>query len=400
MLELMVTGGMDLFRGLRMIIPPAWQNVETMDADLRAFYEYNSLHMEPWDGPAGVVLTDGRYAVCLLDRNGLRPSRWVTTKNGYITLASEIGVWDYKPEDVIAKGRVGPGQILAVDTETGQVLHSDDIDNRLKSRHPYKQWLRQNALRIQATLDDDHGVASYDADQLKQFMKMFQVTFEERDQVLRPLGEQGQEAVGSMGDDTPMAILSRRIRSPYDYFRQQFAQVTNPPIDPLREAIVMSLETCLGVEAEHLRGSPAPCQPGDPHHSGDLAGEVADHHDPGPPGLRPPLHRPQLRRVDGPGGRGAQHRRPGRGGRARRQGAADPQRPPYRSRQTAGACCPGRRCGAPPPGADRAALRLQHPGGDRHRPRSAPFRGADRLRRLGGLSVPRLRGAGRPDPHR
>lgn len=148
MLELMVTGGMDLFRGLRMIIPPAWQNVETMDADLRAFYEYNSLHMEPWDGPAGVVLTDGRYAVCLLDRNGLRPSRWVTTKNGYITLASEIGVWDYKPEDVIAKGRVGPGQILAVDTETGQVLHSDDIDNRLKSRHPYKQWLRQNALRI------------------------------------------------------------------------------------------------------------------------------------------------------------------------------------------------------------------------------------------------------------
>ena len=256
MLELMVTGGMDLFRGLRMIIPPAWQNVETMDADLRAFYEYNSLHMEPWDGPAGVVLTDGRYAVCLLDRNGLRPSRWVTTKNGYITLASEIGVWDYKPEDVIAKGRVGPGQILAVDTETGQVLHSDDIDNRLKSRHPYKQWLRQNALRIQATLDDDHGVASYDADQLKQFMKMFQVTFEERDQVLRPLGEQGQEAVGSMGDDTPMAILSRRIRSPYDYFRQQFAQVTNPPIDPLREAIVMSLETCLGVEQNIFEEAP------------------------------------------------------------------------------------------------------------------------------------------------
>jgi glutamate synthase (NADPH/NADH) large chain len=121
MLELMVTGGIDLFRGVRMIIPPAWQNVETMDADLRAFYEYNSMHMEPWDGPAGVVLTDGRYAVCLLDRNGLRPARWVTTTNGYITLASEIGVWDYQPEDVIAKGRVGPGQILAVDPETGQV---------------------------------------------------------------------------------------------------------------------------------------------------------------------------------------------------------------------------------------------------------------------------------------
>lgn len=207
------------------------------------------MHMEPWDGPAGVVLTDGRHAVCLLDRNGLRPARWVTTKNGYITLASEVGVWDYKPEDVLAKGRVGPGQILAVDTHTGKVLHTDDIDNRLKAQQPYKKWLRQNALRIQSTLDDnDHGSAFYDADQLKQYMKMYQVTFEERDQVLRPLAEQGQEAVGSMGDDTPMAVLSRRVRSPYDYFRQQFAQVTNPPIDPLREAIVMSLETCLGAE--------------------------------------------------------------------------------------------------------------------------------------------------------
>lgn len=232
-----------------MIIPPAWQNVETMDADLRAFYEYNSMHMEPWDGPAGVVLTDGRHAVCLLDRNGLRPARWVTTKNGYITLASEVGVWDYQPEDVIAKGRVGPGQILAVDTHTGQILHTSDIDNRLKAQHPYKKWLRGTALRIQSTLDDnDHGSAVYDVDQLKQYMKMFQVTFEERDQVLRPLAEQGQEAVGSMGDDTPMAVLSHRVRSPYDYFRQQFAQVTNPPIDPLREAIVMSLETCLGAE--------------------------------------------------------------------------------------------------------------------------------------------------------
>lgn len=197
MLELMVTGGIDLFRGVRMIIPPAWQNVETMDPDLRAFYEYNSMHMEPWDGPAGVVMTDGRYAVCLLDRNGLRPARWVTTKNGFITLASEIGVWNYQPEDVIAKGRVGPGQIFAVDTETGQILDTDAIDNRLKSRHPYKQWLRKNALRIQATMEDnDHGSAFYDVDQLKQYMKMYQVTFEERDQVLRPLGEQGYEAVG------------------------------------------------------------------------------------------------------------------------------------------------------------------------------------------------------------
>lgn len=249
MLELLVTGGIDMFRALRMMIPPAWQNVETIDADLRAFYEFNSIHMEPWDGPAGVVLTDGRHAVCLLDRNGLRPARWVTTKNGYITLASEVGVWNYDQKDVIAKGRVGPGQILAVDTHTGEMLNTQAIDDKLKVKHPYKQWLKQNALRIQATLTDGpQGEASYHGEALAQYMKMFQVTFEERDQVLRPLAEQGQEAVGSMGDDTPMAVLSGRVRSLYDYFRQQFAQVTNPPIDPLREEVVMSLETCLGSE--------------------------------------------------------------------------------------------------------------------------------------------------------
>ncbi|SFM25833.1 glutamate synthase large subunit [Halopseudomonas yangmingensis] len=249
MLELLVTGGMDLFRAVRMIVPPAWQNVETMDADLRAFYEYNSMHMEAWDGPAGLVLTEGRHAVCMLDRNGLRPARYVITRNGYITLASEIGVWNYRPEDVVSKGRVGPGQILAVDTQTGELLHTDEIANRLKSRHPYRKWLKENALRLQGRLDDrDHGSDFLEPERLNQYMKMFQVSFEERDQVLRPLGENGQEAVGSMGDDTPMAVLSSRVRSVYDYFRQQFAQVTNPAIDPLREAVVMSLETCLGAE--------------------------------------------------------------------------------------------------------------------------------------------------------
>lgn len=249
MLEILLAGGVDLFRAVRMMIPPAWQNVDTMDNDLRAFYEYNSMHMEPWDGPAGIVLTDGRYAVCLLDRNGLRPSRWVMTKNGYITVASEIGTYSYQPEDVVAKGRVGPGQILAVDTYTGEVLHTDDIDGRLKAAHPYKQWLKENATRIEATLDKEHDAFKpMSSDELKKYMKMFQVTFEERDQILRPLAESGQEAVGSMGDDTPMAVLSSRVRSVSDYFRQKFAQVTNPPIDPLREAIVMSLETCIGRE--------------------------------------------------------------------------------------------------------------------------------------------------------
>ncbi|MCE7524469.1 glutamate synthase large subunit [Alloalcanivorax xenomutans] len=249
MLEVLLSGGMDLFRAARMMVPPAWQNVETMDADLRAFYEYNSMHMEPWDGPAGLVMTDGRYAVCMLDRNGLRPARWVITKNGFITLSSEIGVYSYQPEDVVAKGRVGPGRILAVDIEKGELLQTEDIDNRLKVRHPYRQWLKDHALRIEADyLPGTKHIDDIKPEELLSYQKFFQVSFEERDQVLRPLAEAGQEATGSMGDDTPMAVLSQRQRPLYDYFRQQFAQVTNPPIDPLREAIVMSLETCIGAE--------------------------------------------------------------------------------------------------------------------------------------------------------
>jgi glutamate synthase (NADPH/NADH) large chain len=249
MLEVLLAGGIDMFRALRMMIPPAWQNVETMDADLRAFYEYNSMHMEAWDGPAGVVMTDGRYAVCLLDRNGLRPARWVITRNGFITLASEVGTYGYRPEDVVAKGRVGPGQILAIDTQSGEVLQSRDVDNRLKKTKPYKRWLRDNALRLETKLNQQTPFFQLmDPESLQQHMKMFMVSFEERDQVLRPLSESGQEAVGSMGDDTPMAVLSEKVRSVADYFRQKFAQVTNPPIDPLRETVVMSLETCLGAE--------------------------------------------------------------------------------------------------------------------------------------------------------
>ena len=248
MLEVLLIGGMDLYRAARMLVPPAWQNVEHMDEDLKAFYEYNSMHIEPWDGPAGLVLTDGRRAVCTLDRNGLRPSRWVITKDDHITVASEIGVYEYAPEDVVAKGRLGPGQILSVDTATGELLHTDDIDERLKNGQPYKQWLSESATRIEASLAKDVAENGLSKDQINTAMKMFQVSFEECDQVLRPLAESGQEAVGSMGDDTPMAVLSEKQRSIYDYFRQQFAQVTNPPIDPLREAIVMSLETCIGKE--------------------------------------------------------------------------------------------------------------------------------------------------------
>ena len=258
MLELLTTSGMDLYQAIRLIMPPTWQNMEDMDADLRSFYIYNSMHMEAWDGPAGVVLTDGRFAACVLDSNGLRPSRWVMTKNGYITAASEIGVNDYSPEDVIAKGRVGPGQILVIDTQEGKIMHSDDVADYLKVRQPYAEWVRENTSYLESKLSEDTAALLPLSDEEgEKHMKMFQVTFEETDQVFRPLAEKGAEGTGSMGDDTPIAVLSKHVRPLYDYFRQQFAQVTNPPIDSLRETIVMSLETRLGRELNIFKETPA-----------------------------------------------------------------------------------------------------------------------------------------------
>jgi glutamate synthase (NADPH/NADH) large chain len=250
MLEALLAGGMDVFRAMRLLIPPAWQNVDTMDADLKAFYEYHRMHMEPWDGPAGIVLTDGRYAACVMDRNGLRPARYVITADRHITLASEIGVYDYAPVDVEVKGRLRPGEMLAADTATGELLLPSDIDARLKARQPYRKWIKARKRQLKATLENEPLASSpMPRRDLQVYEKLFQVTFEERDQVLRVLAEGGQEAVGSMGDDTPLPVLSRRPRALYDTFRQQFAQVTNPPIDPLREQIVMSLEVSFAGES-------------------------------------------------------------------------------------------------------------------------------------------------------
>jgi len=247
MLELLLVGGTEIHKAIRMLVPPAWQNVEDMDPDLRAFYEYNSMHMEAWDGPAGLVVTDGRYAVCTLDRNGLRPSRWVLTDNDVFTIASEVGVHHYEPKSVVAKGRLGPGQILTVDTYTGDLLTTSDIDKQLKDSAPYREWLRKESMRLE-NLRFDGPKPLVDKQQLAAYQQLHGVSLEERNQVLKPLTEGAQEGVGSMGDDTPMAVLSNKQRSIFDYFRQKFAQVTNPPIDPLREAVVMSLETCVGRE--------------------------------------------------------------------------------------------------------------------------------------------------------
>jgi len=252
MLELFLVGGMDVFRAMRILIPPAWQAEPDMSPDLKAFYEFNSMHVEPWDGPAGVVMTNGTVAACNLDRNGLRPARYVITRDDLITLASEIGVWDYAEADVVEKGRVGPGEMFAVDTTTGKLWRSNEIDSQLKARRPYADWLAENVIRI---LNNDEQEAAA-AEQFMRdspynfpiFQKLFGVSNEEREQVIRVMAEDSVEATGSMGDDTPMAVMSRLPRSVYDYFRQQFAQVTNPAIDSLREQSTMSLETLFGRE--------------------------------------------------------------------------------------------------------------------------------------------------------
>ena len=268
MLEVLLMGGLDPLHAMRLLVPPAWHGLDSIDSDLRAFYEYYSVHMEPWDGPAGIVFTDGRYAACTLDRNGLRPARYVITRNRVLTIASETGVWDYAPEDVVRKGKLGPGDMIALDLQTGTLLESTDIDQLLKTRYPYKTWLKKGVKYLESDLVDPRLAAEpMDRDTLSLYQKMFNVSSEERDEIIRVLAEDESEAVGSMGDDTPMPVLSHKVRSLYDYFRQQFAQVTNPPIDPLRESIVMSLQTQIGPECnifvpapEHARqivlGSP------------------------------------------------------------------------------------------------------------------------------------------------
>ena len=257
MLELLVVGGMPLPQAVRILIPPAWQTADNLDGDLRAFYEFFAFHQEAWDGPAGLVMCDGRYAVCALDRNGLRPARWTLTDDRKLIVASETGVVDVDPARVEARGRLGPGQLLVADLQTGRLLNTEQIDNGLKTLHPWQDWLKQGIKYLDSELVDVHMAAEpFDADTLATYQKMFNLSREERREVIQVLAETQAEAVGSMGDDTPMPVLSTRIRSLFDCCRQQFAQVTNPPIDSLRERIVMSLETAVGRKGNIFRPGP------------------------------------------------------------------------------------------------------------------------------------------------
>ncbi len=221
MLELLQASGMDLLKAMRMLVPPATQSLEYKDSDLAAFYEYHSLNIEPWDGPAGIVVFDGRYAACTLDRNGLRPARWLRTRDRRFMVASEAGVFDVPVDEIEAKGKLGPGQMIAADLARGELLDSDAIDAVNRGRAPYKRWLKQGMTYLHSELIDPNLTdAPFERDTLAGFQKLFQLTREEREHVLRPLAETEQEAIGSMGDDVPMATLSQQVRPLYDRFRQ------------------------------------------------------------------------------------------------------------------------------------------------------------------------------------
>jgi glutamate synthase (NADPH/NADH) large chain len=248
-LELLLIGGIALPTAMRILVPPAWSAREDVDADLAAFYEYYGLHTEPWDGPAGLVMCDGRYAACALDRNGLRPARWALSDDRHLIVASEAGIWDYPDSAIVEKGRLGPGEMIAVDFAEHRLLKSADIDALNRGLAPFKQWLRDGVTYLESHLIDPSLAAEPFPDgTLARFQKLFGLSREERDTVLTALAEDGVEATGSMGDDTPVAAMSGEARPLYDYFRQAFAQVTNPPIDPLRETAVMSLVTQIGPE--------------------------------------------------------------------------------------------------------------------------------------------------------
>ncbi|MBF2755943.1 MAG: glutamate synthase large subunit [Gammaproteobacteria bacterium AqS3] len=252
MLDILLAGGVPLPKALRMLVPPAWENRGDLPQHLRDYYRFTSLQMEPWDGPAGIVLSDGESAVCLLDRNGLRPARYTRTKSGWVVLASESGVCSIPPGEVEREGRIGPGEMLIVDTRRGVLERSDEVDSRMSRRHPYGAWLEHvSRLEVEPGARDLELVRP-DLDDITVSQKRFLMTLESQRQVVLPLAEAAQEGTGSMGDDTPIAVLSQQQRPLYDCFRQMFAQVTNPPIDSLRETRVMSLNSCLGAEGNML----------------------------------------------------------------------------------------------------------------------------------------------------
>ena len=246
-LEFLYVNGMDFFKAARSVIPAPWHNAPHMDPDLKAFYEYVSNSYEPWDGPAAVSMTDGRYIGCVLDRNGLRPAKYIITKDNRLLISSEYGVIDTPEEEILKRGRLKSGEMMGLDLKYGRVLSNSDINNYLKNKDPYEQWLNQNMTYLQEHAHDSSTVfPKQPKEEVEAKQRYFNYTLELIKEVIKPMIEEGKETTASMGDDTPLAAFSTEHRSFSDFFKQKFAQVTNPPIDPIREKIVMSLNTGFG----------------------------------------------------------------------------------------------------------------------------------------------------------
>ena len=248
--EFLMLSGLSLPQAMAILVPESFNDKNPISEDLKAFYEYHSILMEPWDGPAALLFSDGRYAGGMLDRNGLRPSRYTITKGGMMVVASEVGVMDFEPGDVVSKGRLQPGKILLIDTQEGKIYYDGEIKEQLAKAHPYREWLNENRVQLEKLKSGRHvenSVSDYDK-------KLITFGFgqEDIDKTIIPMATAGQEPVAAMGNDTPLAVISDRPQVLFNYFRQQFAQVTNPAIDPIREELVMSLTEYIGAVGTNI----------------------------------------------------------------------------------------------------------------------------------------------------
>jgi glutamate synthase (NADPH/NADH) large chain len=257
-LELLHLGGYPIHHAMLMMIPEAWENHETMSQEQRDFYRFHAAMMEPWDGPASVAFTDGEVIGAVLDRNGLRPSRYWVTDDDLVVMASEVGVIDVDPAKIVAKGRLQPGKMFLIDTAQGRIVGDDEIKSELAALHPYGEWLAEGMVSLPDLPEREHVVFSHDSVLRRQ--QMFGYTHEELKILISPMAASGGEALGSMGTDTPLAVLSERPRLLFDYFKQLFAQVTNPPLDAIREEVVTAVSSSVGPEANLLAPGPESCR--------------------------------------------------------------------------------------------------------------------------------------------
>ncbi|MCB9782859.1 MAG: glutamate synthase large subunit [Candidatus Omnitrophica bacterium] len=259
-LEMLVLGGRDLAHAMMMLIPEPWDGHETMADDRRAFYEYHACLMEPWDGPASIPFTDGVRIGAVLDRNGLRPSRYTVTKDDLVIMGSESGVLEIDPANVRSKGRLQPGRMFFVDPELGRIVTDEELKQKFIDRHPYRKWIHENRVEIQHLPEPKGEVAGLDQKTLLERQQAWGYSLEDLRFLMAPMAKDGKEAIGSMGNDTPLAVLSDRAPLLYNYFKQLFAQVTNPPLDAIREKLVTSLETTVGSEGNLFAETPEQCR--------------------------------------------------------------------------------------------------------------------------------------------